>query len=626
MDRRGGVVMVKRYLELWSLDDVVSMTKNSFPRPERIESISVFDSVGRITATPLYSRFTVPVSHVAAMDGLAARSRDTIGANDQHPVTLQQYHPVNTGNIIPPEFDAVIMIEDVWEDQEQYLIRKSARPWQHVRMAGEEISESGLILPAGHQIGLADIGPLVAYGITNLDVHTIKVGLIPTGSELVQNGDIPKPGQVVESNTVMAAAWLSDVGATCTRYPITGDDPEKIREVVRRGVEENDMLIISAGTSAGTRDFTAEVIGEMGEVLVHGIAMKPGKPAVVGEIDGKPVFGLPGYPIAAQTVVREIIRPLLEEWRFRARKWDVVRARLTQTLASDVGYDEFVLLTVAKLNNHFIAMPQSRGSGIQMAAVRANAYLHIPAYTEGIEAGSEINVQLSGPKEQVDQSLLVIGTHDPALDQLAVSLKTKGIMLHSSNVGNLAGIISLRTGGCHGASVHLLTTESSSADYYLREFFSPSEASLIHLAAVEYGLLSREPVKIADLPSVRFINRQADSTSRDLIDRIIADAGLKATSIPGYSTEVRSHLAVAGAIQNNIADAGIAPKKIADAFGLVFTPLSRERQEIAVWNEQLDDRRMRTLIQSILSSEFQQSLEQLGGYDLSGIGTIREIA
>ncbi len=300
--------MVKRYLTLISLERAKELTLSSFGNPDRRVTIPVINCAGRVTATPVYAKYSVPEVNLSAMDGFAVRSRDTVGATDQSPVIIEDFAQVNTGNIVPPGFDAVIIIEDTWKRGNHIQIRKSASLWQHIRPAGEDVREGQLVLPEGHRIRPFDIGALATYGIVHVDVREVNIGLIPTGSELVNLGIRPGPGQVVESNTIMAQVFLGEMGANCTRYPIACDSPEIIEESLCKAVDENDLVLISAGSSAGTRDYTAEVIESAGELIFHGVAMKPGKPAMLGKIKGKPVIGLPGYPLAAQTALQGICR------------------------------------------------------------------------------------------------------------------------------------------------------------------------------------------------------------------------------------------------------------------------------------------------------------------------------
>lgn len=388
----------QRRLALKPLAEVRELMRSAFARPDRVTRIAVTGAAGRVTAAPIRSPLTVPATDVAARDGFAVVSGEVCGAGDDTPVPLRNFRRVNTGNPIPQGYDAVVMIEDVTGEDGAWSTGKAALPGQHVHPAGTETREGETILSAGHRIRPCDIGALLTYGVTEIGVRAVKVGLLPTGSELVQAGVRPGPGQVIESNTAVAAAWLAEAGVFPTRYGIVRDDPELLRRAIRNGIQENDLLLVSAGSSAGTRDFTAAVIGDLGEVLVHGIAMKPGKPSIVGRVDGKPVVGIPGYPIAAMTVVRELVLPLLAEWGFCARPMEAVRARLAGAVATDPAFDEFVFLTVSRIGLRYIATPLPRRTGSQMTAVRANAYLHVPAGGEDLDEGTEVDVLLTGPR------------------------------------------------------------------------------------------------------------------------------------------------------------------------------------------------------------------------------------
>ena len=371
--------MVKRYLTVTSLDATLSLLYTGFTCAPSRERVPLLRSVGRVTAEPIFARYSVPEVHLAAMDGIAVVSKETQGASEQHPVTLEHTVRVNTGNVVPPQYDAVIMIEDVHVKNERFTIRKAAPPWQHVRPAGEDIGESEMALPSHHRIRPSDTGALAAYGITDVTVLTVRIGLIPTGSELVHHGDHPAPGQVVESNTVMAEAMLGTLGASCIRYPMVKDDPAEIRKTLQCAVAENDLVIISAGSSAGTKDYTADVIAELGEVMVHGVAIKPGKPAIIGKIAKKPVIGMPGYPLSALTVLREIVTPLLHRYGLPIPAFGTVDALFTVSVSKDIGSDEFILCSLGHVGDRWVLSPLSRGAGVQMSAVRSNAYLKIPA-------------------------------------------------------------------------------------------------------------------------------------------------------------------------------------------------------------------------------------------------------
>lgn len=616
--------MVTRYLKVMPLDDVLTLLSREFTCTPSTETVLLEATSGRITARPIFGTYSVPEIHLAAMDGIAVVSADTNGASEQHPVTLGRAARVNTGNVVPPGYDAVIMIEDVWEADGKYAIRKSAGPWQHVRPAGEDLAESEMVMPSRHLIRPHETGALATYGITRLEVITVRVGLVPTGSELVAAGTRPAPGQVVESNTVMAQAMLEATGARCTRYPFVEDKPEKIREAIKQACKKNDIIIVSAGSSAGTKDYTADVIADLGEVLVHGIATKPGKPAIIGMVDNKPVFGLPGYPLSALTVIREIILPFLRNYGLFVPEPQVIRACITSSFPKEIGSDEFVLCTLGRVGDRWTVSPQSRGAGVQMSAVRANAYLRLPRESEGFNAGDMVDARLMVPVEEAENALLITGSHDPVLDYLADLIRPVGVSLISTHVGSMGGIIALKKDECHAAPTHLLSTDGTYNTEYIRKYLPGTETDLLCVAGRQQGIVSRDGLSFSDLPGRPFINRQKGSGTRMLLDYELKKAGIDPSSLPGYNREVTTHIAVALAVKSGEADAGMCVYSAAKALGLPFVPVAQERYELAFRKKYAEDPRLAALIAAVRSPGFKKILINLGGYDTKETGHIRE--
>ncbi|HQL59755.1 MAG TPA: molybdopterin biosynthesis protein [Methanoculleus sp.] len=616
--------MVKRYLSVISLAEARALVERSFPAIPGVVRVPVTaGTVGRITAAPIFARFSVPAIHLSAMDGIAVRSAETLGASEQNPVTLPGAARVNTGNIVPAGYDAVVMIEDVWVDGETYTVRKPVSPWQHIRPVGEDIGESEMILSSHHRIRPQDVGALANYGVTEVDVLNVRAGLIPTGSELVPAGVMPPPGKVVESNTLMAASVLAEAGVEAHRYPIVPDDPDRIRDAVRRGVVENDILLVSAGSSAGTRDYTADIVRDLGEVLAHGVAIKPGKPVIVGRVEGKPVIGLPGYPLAAATVLRELVMPLVARYGLPVREPGHVAARLTTSLQSDIGTDEFVLLSVGKIGDRWVAVPQSRGAGIQMSAVRANGYLRIPEDMEGAEAGKTVDVRLTVPRAEAEEAVLVTGSHDPALDYLADLVRPRGVDIHSTHLGSMGGVIALKKEECHAAPMHLLAPDGTYNTYYLERYMPGADLALLCVAERQQGVISRDGLSFDDLPGRTFINRQKGSGTRMLLDHTLAARGIDPASIPGYGREATTHLAVALAVRTGEADAGMGVYSAAKALDLAFVPVATERYELAMHRAMLDDPGIAALVETVSSAAFKQVLRDLGGYETDETGVLR---
>ena len=615
---------MKRYLSVISLAEARALVERSFPAIPGVVRVPVTaGTVGRITAAPIFARFSVPAIHLSAMDGIAVRSAETLGASEQNPVTLPDAARVNTGNIVPAGYDAVVMIEDVWVDGETYTVRKPVSPWQHIRPVGEDIGESEMILSSHHRIRPQDVGALANYGVTEVKVLNVRAGLIPTGSELVPAGVMPPPGKVVESNTLMAASVLAEAGVEAHRYPIVPDDPDRIRDAVRRGVAENDILFVSAGSSAGTRDYTADIVRDLGEVLAHGVAIKPGKPVIVGRVEGKPVIGLPGYPLAAATVLRELVMPLVARYGLPVREPGHVAARLTTSLQSDIGTDEFVLLSVGKIGDRWVAVPQSRGAGIQMSAVRANGYLRIPEDMEGAEAGKTVDVRLTVPRAEAEEAVLVTGSHDPALDYLADLVRPRGVDIHSTHLGSMGGVIALKKEECHAAPMHLLAPDGTYNTYYLERYMPGADLALLCVAERQQGIISRDGLSFDDLPGRTFINRQKGSGTRMLLDHTLAARGIDPASIPGYGREATTHLAVALAVRTGEADAGMGVYSAAKALDLAFVPVATERYELAMHRAMLDDPGIAALVETVSSAAFKQVLRNLGGYETDETGVLR---
>jgi putative molybdopterin biosynthesis protein len=617
--------MVKRYLQVMTLDEVFALLAREFSCTPSTETVPLESASGRITVRPVFGTYSVPEIHLAAMDGIAVVSAETRGASEQHPVTLNRVARVNTGNVVPPGYDAVIMIEDVWETDGKYTIRKSAGPWQHVRPAGEDLAESEMVMPSHHRIRPHETGALATYGITELEVITVEIGLVPTGSELVAAGTRPAPGQVVESNTVMAQAMLEFTGARCTRYPFVEDKPDLIRDAVKRACQENDIVIVSAGSSAGTKDYTADVIAGLGTLLVHGIATRPGKPAIIGNVDNKPVFGLPGYPLSALTVIRELVMPFLRNYGLFVSEPAIIRAGITSAIPKEIGSDEFVLCTLGRVGDRWTVSPRSKGAGVQMSAVRANAYLRVPRESEGFNAGDLVDARLMVPAEEAENALLITGSHDPVLDHLADLLRPTGVSLISTHRGSMGGIIALKKDECHAAPTHLLSPDGTYNTAYIRKYLPGTATDLICIAGRQQGIVSRDGLSLPDLRGRSFINRQKGSGTRMLLDYELKKAGIDPSSLPGFEREVTTHIAVALAVKSGEADAGMCVYSAAKALGLPFVPVAQERYELAIRREHREDPRIRALIQALQSGEFKEILNRLGGYDTTETGILRSV-
>ncbi len=602
--------MSRRYLNLTPLPDALTAMRRAFPPLNHTETVPLRLSVGRVTAEPLYAEYSIPQADIATFDGYAVRSEDTLGAQDQRPLPLMNSARINTGEILPPSFDAVVMVEDTWDEGGETWIRRSAAPWQHVRHAGEDIRAGELVLPKGHQIRPFDTGALATYGITRLRVRSVRVGIIPTGSDLVPLGVVPAPGQTVETNTLMAEAYLTRMGATCHRYEIVPDDPDLIREALLDATAENDVVILSAGSSAGSRDYSSDVIGALGEIVFHGIAVRPGKPVLLAQIDGKPVLGMPGYPVAAQTILREVVGELLSWWGLSPIQGEQLDVRLSRKLTSDIGFDEFIPVSVGRVGDVCWATPHPRGGGIQMAVVRANGYLHVPAGREGIGAGEEVRVRLTVSPERIAHTLICTGTRYPALNELGNCLSDAGYLLHCCNASTMGAVLALRAKACHAASVCIPETETAWNEQVLR-YLPGADLLRVQVARMELGIASKEALDAGAVESLRFVNRPKGSAARVFLDAWLEGQGIDLARVVGYDHEARTPGAVAAVIENGFADAGVCPTDTARKAGLRCTPLGYETCDLLIREELAGDDGVTDLIRVARSPEFQERLRSL---------------
>ena len=411
-----------------------------------IRRVPIGDAVGKILAEPVYARYNVPPAPVSAMDGFAVLSSKTAAASLSSPVTLASCERVNTGNVVRPPFDAVIMIEDVTICENAVRITAPIEPGRNVRAAAEDIHSGGLVLPAGVRLRSFDIGAAAGYGITEVSVRSVSVGVIPTGTELIAPGTVPKPGEVVESNSIMTESYLKEFGVDVICYPPVADDAEKIRAALEKAVAENDLVLISAGSSMGSRDFTSQAIEELGELKFHGVFMKPAKPSMLGIVQGKPVIGMPGFPLAAQTTLRMFVRPLFETWGLVCPPTPKVTAVAGSKIKSEDSIDEFRFAAVGKLGDRIVALAQVRSASMQMNGIRANAYLHIPRGTAQIEAGEIVEATLNVPVSDLEKTILFGGVCTPGAEKLTEAAALHGYFIRFGE----AGISELQKGLCHG--------------------------------------------------------------------------------------------------------------------------------------------------------------------------------
>ena len=621
------------FLGRWDLERIL-------PR----ETVSSLEAASRVTAAPVFARFSVPTFHAAAMDGIAVRAEETFGTTVDKPRRLRvgrDAHWVNTGQPLPPGTDAVIMVEQVHQPDEQTLeIQTAAYPWQHVRKVGEDIVATELLFPQNHLITPYDLGALLGAGVLEVEVKSRpRAVVVPTGDELVEVESLrgaaaPPAGKVVEFNSWVLVNLIRQWGAICDRHPVVRDRPESLRRVLLEATAgDYQVVIVNAGSSAGSEDHTANLIDELGEVLVHGVAIMPGKPTVLGEIRGTPVVGNPGYPVSAVISLEQFVRPLLLRMQgLPEPEPERVEAYPSQKIPSKLGVEEFVRVNLGRVGDRVIATPLPRGAGSITSLTRASGFLTIPDTVEGVAEDKPQQVTLFTPRKRVDHTLVVVGSHDIALDVIANLLQKyhRHMTLASSNVGSLGGMLALRKGNAHLAGSHLLDPETGEYNTsYIRRYLPGVEVRLVNLVYREQGLIiARGNPKgirgLGDLTrsDLSVVNRQAGSGTRVLLDWQLKQRGIDPRVINGYEREEYTHMAVAVDVLSGTADAGMAIYAAAQALGLDFLPVATERYDLVIPAVHFDGLLVQTLLEIIASREFKDQVLALGGYDVRDAGTL----
>lgn len=635
------------------------------------EIIPLDQALGRVTAAPVWAKLSSPHYHAVAMDGYAVRARDTDLANESRPVQLAlgpagpaKY--VDTGDPLPAWADAVIPIEHAQILADRFArpmaaqgrqpreasgieIRASVTPWSHVRPMGEDMVATELVLPANHVLRPVDLGAVAGCGHGTVAVRRQpRVAIIPTGTELVPVGSEVKSGDILEYNSLVLAAQVQQWGGTPTRYPIVPDDFESIQAAVLEAAGTHDLVLLNAGSSAGSEDFSAQVVESLGVLLVHGVAVRPGHPVIIGMIRGQgpevrgqtpspapqpatPIIGVPGYPVSAALTGEIFIEPLIAKWLGRApQSPPTLDATITRKVLSPLGDDEYMRVTVGQVGGRVVATPLARGAGVISSLVRADGIVRIPRHHEGLNAGDPVTVHLYRSPEEIARTIVAIGSHDLTLDLMAQFLAEKGMRLSSANVGSQGGLVALRRGEAHLAGSHLLDPDTG--DYnlsYIRKYLPDTPVTLITLVGREQGLIVQpgNPKHIrtlADLAraDVTFVNRQRGAGTRVLLDFEIGKIGLTPEEIKGYEREEYTHLAVAAAVASGVADAGLGIAAAARALSLEFEPLFKERYDLIIPREYYTSALLQPLLGLLHDPDFRAQVAAMPGYDVTPMGTV----
>ncbi len=628
------------YLKMASVDEARQRFLGAaagLPR-RKPETVKATEALGRVTAAPVFADASAPHYCAAAMDGFAVKSAATVGATEATPKQLSipdDAVEINTGDLMPAGYDAVIMIEDVYQPSSDAIeIMEAASPWQHVRLLGEDMVATELILPPGRKLTPADIGALISAQVAEVSVAPRpKVVFVPTGSEVVRPGEPVSPGDVIDSNSHMLSALVTEWGAVPATEPPTPDDPDALKSALLRACPGCDFVALIAGSSAGTEDYVPGLIEDLGELLVHGVRLAPGKPTALGIVEDTPVIGVPGYPTAAWMAFDLFAKPVIcQRQGLPEPRRPRVSAVFRRKVPSKSGTREYARVNVGRVGDQLVAVPLKRGAGVLSSLVQAEGLAVIPEMDEGVDEDVPVDVELLVPPDDVERTILAVGSHDIALDLLASQLaeRTGGFRLASAHVGSMGGLRALAHREAHLAGTHLLDPETEEYNVpYVRRVLPTVALKLVNLAWREAGLMlpSGNPKGIQSVndlarPDVLMINRQRGAGTRVLLDYLLAKAKIDPAAVTGYEREVTTHTMVAAAVSGGAADVGLGIRAAAVAMKVDFIPLASERYDIAIPGEHADHPGVLQLLEAIESERFREAVTALGGYDLADSGKV----
>lgn len=610
--------------------------------PSETEYLATAEALGRVTAQPIFARVSMPHYHASAMDGIAVVAESTYSAHEQQPLRLTrggQFVYVDTGNAIPSPFNAVIMIEHVDViDEDTIEIIEPATPWQHIRPIGEDIVQEEMLFPQGHILRPADLGVLLASQQTVIPVvKKPVVTVIPTGNELVQADAELSYGKIIEFNGTVFANFIKDWGGEPKLQRIVADEPDKIKEALLEAAETSDIIVINAGSSAGSKDFTVHIIAEIGEVFTHGVAARPGKPVILGKINEKIVVGVPGYPVSAYLALEWFVRPLLCKYLgIPEPERQKVTVKLGRRIVSTMGSEDFVRMNIGYVNGQFVANPLTRAAGVTMSYVRADGLLIVPPNIIGYEQGDFAEVELLRPLEEIKNAIVFNGSHDLTIDLLSSELKRARTdrKIVSSHVGSMAGIMAIKKGEAHVAGIHLLDPATKQYNIsYVRKLLAGQDVILYPFLKRKQGwiLPKGNPLEIgtaADVARVgaNFVNRQKGAGTRILFDLLLEEAGLSPEDIAGYDREMFSHLAVAAEVNGDAKGCGLGIYPAAKALDLEFVPVADEEYDLLMTRSFYESESGRQLLSIIQSARFKVQVEKIGGYQVVENAELKRLA
>lgn len=606
-----------------------------FFKEEGYETIPSKDALGRISSHAIYARYSTPSYHSSSVDGIMVKSEMTKEARENKPLFLanEDFLYTNTGDALIKPYDAVIMIEDVRNEDGGVSILKPVNPWENIRIQGEDVIEKDLIFESYHKFSSVDLSVLIAAGISEVEVlKKPSIGIIPSGNEIIDEKETLVKGKIIESNSAMLMAMAYEEGMDSKLYPIVSDDKDSILKALKKAQSECDFVCLIAGTSAGSKDFTSEIVGELGEVFVHGLSIKPGKPAILGKIEETPFVGLPGYPVSTNIVFEKVVIPTIrKKLRQAEEEKDLIRAKLTKNVISSLKNREYIRVKLGIVDDKTVVTPLDRKAGSLFSLSESDGYLIVDRNIEGYQRGDMVDVSLHRPlkKNFFENRLVSIGSHDLALDVINDIFAQKGKItrISSSHVGSIGGLKALRDGDCVLAPSHLLDRAGTYNNDAISMFFNKGEVSKIDVVGRMQGIYvpkgNPQNIKnISDLVGKTMVNRQRGAGTRLLFDYLLKKEDISEDVIKGYDNEVTTHLSAALAVKNGDCDFSIGVKSAAIKMDIDFIYLKDEEYQFIIKKQNLQLKAVKELVEILKSDQFKRRMKDLGGYNVKTSGNI----
>lgn len=614
------------YLDNYTLDEAVMLYTNKLKSSINFRTldIDVTDSIGYISAKEIYAVSSSPNYNASAMDGISTDYKLLESASEKNPTILNkdQYTIVDTGDVINKFHNCVVMIEDVVFINEGVKLIKPSSYFSHIRAIGEDISATQMIINKFHKIRTIDINTIIASHNSVINVFDkLNCLVIPTGDEIVS---VDKkelcPGEIIDSNSAMINAQILDYGWRSEVSQVINDDYEILKKTLLTATKNYDVIFINAGSSAGSEDYTASVIEELGEVYVHGIAIKPGKPAILGKIDDTIVIGLPGYPVSSYIVFEKVVKKIFNKLFNQEEKSNYIYATLSNSIVSSLKHLEFVRVKVANIDNNYYAMSLGRGAGISSSIQECDGIIDVAKNLEGLEAGSSVKVELIKTRSEIDSNIFITGSHDLIID---IIKNIGNLNISSTHVGSYNGVISLKNKQCHIAPVHILENGKYNNLFHLFD----EEIVIIKGVGRNQGLIvekgnPKNIYSLSDLKNINYVNRQKGSGTALLFDELLKSENIPTSDINGYDFVASTHFNVASLVKNKTCDAGLGIYSVSEIFDLDFIFLANEEYDFITYKHNLDLPGVKAFIEVLKSEEFKTHINRLGGYDTSRSGMV----